>query len=132
MSEPGERSTPRTLPEKIDYLIRHVHPRDRKPYTHPEIAEATGLSTGLLSALRSGKNTNPTKDTLERLARFFGVSEAFFFTSSATSCAATSSPNPRPDVLAALVPQLDPAVVRLMLARRHTLRHQNGLNQQND
>jgi transcriptional regulator with XRE-family HTH domain len=79
VSEPGERSTPRTLPEKIDYLIRHVHPRDRKPYTHPEIAEATGLSTGLLSALRSGKNTNPTKDTLERLARFFGVPEAFFF-----------------------------------------------------
>ncbi|MBW4717289.1 helix-turn-helix domain-containing protein [Saccharothrix obliqua] len=70
---------PRTLPEKVDYLIRNVHPRGRKPYTHPEIAEQTGLSTGLLSALRSGKNQNPTKDTLERLARFFGVPEAFFF-----------------------------------------------------
>ncbi|RKT53604.1 helix-turn-helix domain-containing protein [Saccharothrix australiensis] len=75
--QPGP--VPRTLPEKVDYLIRNVHPRGRKPYTHPEIAEQTGLSTGLLSALRSGKNQNPTKDTLERLARFFGVPEAFFF-----------------------------------------------------
>jgi transcriptional regulator with XRE-family HTH domain len=33
----------------------------------------------LLSALRSGKNTNPTKDTVERLAGFFGVPVAFFF-----------------------------------------------------
>lgn len=81
MGEPDERpqQSARTLPEKIDYLIRQVHPRGRKPYTHPEISEATGLSTGLLSALRSGKNLNPTKDTLERLAKFFGVPEAFFF-----------------------------------------------------
>jgi transcriptional regulator with XRE-family HTH domain len=81
VSEPEKRRrlAPQTLPEKVDHLIRHVHPRGRKPYTHPEIAEATGLSTGLLSALRSGKNQNPTKDTLERLARFFGVPEAFFF-----------------------------------------------------
>jgi transcriptional regulator with XRE-family HTH domain len=71
--------TPRTLSEKIDYLFREVHPRDRKPFTHPEVATATGLSTGLLSALRSGKNGNPTKDTLERLAKFFGVPVAFFF-----------------------------------------------------
>ncbi|GAA0245229.1 helix-turn-helix domain-containing protein [Saccharothrix mutabilis subsp. mutabilis] len=70
---------PRSLAEKVDYLIRTVHPRDRKPFTHPEIATATGLSTGLLSALRSGKNTNPTKETLEKLARFFGVPVAYFF-----------------------------------------------------
>lgn len=70
---------PRTLREKVDYLIREVHPRGRGPYTHPEISQATGLSTGVLSALRSGKNANPTKDTLERLARFFGVPVAFFF-----------------------------------------------------
>ncbi|GAA3850824.1 helix-turn-helix domain-containing protein [Saccharothrix violaceirubra] len=70
---------PRTLAEKVDYLIRTVHPRDRKPFTHPEIAAATQLSTGLLSALRSGKNVNPTKETVERLARFFGVPVAYFF-----------------------------------------------------
>jgi transcriptional regulator with XRE-family HTH domain len=70
---------PRTLAEKVDYLFRHVHPRSRRPFTHPEVAAATGLSTGLLSALRSGKNTNPTKETLEHLAGFFGVPVAFFF-----------------------------------------------------
>ncbi|WP_086666788.1 helix-turn-helix domain-containing protein [Lentzea kentuckyensis] len=70
---------PRTLAEKVEYLFREVHPKGRKPFTHPEVSAATGLSTGLLSALRSGKNLNPTKDTLERLAGFFGVPVAFFF-----------------------------------------------------
>jgi transcriptional regulator with XRE-family HTH domain len=72
-------SAPRTLAEKVDHLFRHVHPRGRKPFTHPEVAAETGLSTGLLSALRSGKNTNPTKDTIEKLASFFGVPVAYFF-----------------------------------------------------
>jgi len=63
----------------VDYLFRHVHPHDPGPFTHPEVAAATGLSTGLLSTLRSGKNTNPTKETQERLAGFFGVPVAFFF-----------------------------------------------------
>jgi transcriptional regulator with XRE-family HTH domain len=75
----GASWTPRTLAEKVDYLFRHVHPRQRGPFTHPEVAAATGLSTGVLSALRSGRNLNPTKDTMERLARFFGVPVAFFF-----------------------------------------------------
>ncbi|WP_086661592.1 helix-turn-helix domain-containing protein [Lentzea kentuckyensis] len=70
---------PRTLAEKVDHLFREVRPRGRKPFTHPEVSAATGLSTGLLSALRSGKNTNPTKDTLERLAEFFGIPVAYFF-----------------------------------------------------
>ncbi|GIH10570.1 XRE family transcriptional regulator [Rhizocola hellebori] len=75
----GGGQTPQTLAEKVDFLFRHMHPRGRKPVTHPEVAQATGLSTGLLSALRSGKNINPTKDTIERLAHFFGVPSAFFF-----------------------------------------------------
>ncbi|MFL6140880.1 MAG: helix-turn-helix domain-containing protein [Labedaea sp.] len=81
MSEPHRETglAPRTLRDKVDYLFRQVHPSGRKPFTHPEVAAATGLSTGLLSALRSGKNANPTKDTLERLAKFFGVPVAFFF-----------------------------------------------------
>jgi len=70
---------PDTLAAKVDYLFRQIHPRGRKSFTHPEVAAATGLSTGLLSALRSGKNTNPTKETIERLAKFFGVPVAYFF-----------------------------------------------------
>ena len=73
------RRPPQTLAEKLDYLFREVHPRGRRSFTHPEVATATGLSTGVLSALRSGKNSNPTKDTLEKLAAFFGVPVAYFF-----------------------------------------------------
>ncbi|MEU3648671.1 helix-turn-helix domain-containing protein [Lentzea sp. NPDC034063] len=72
-------AAPRTLAEKVDHLFREVRPSGRKPFTHPEVSVATGLSTGLLSALRSGKNTNPTKDTLQRLADFFGIPVAYFF-----------------------------------------------------
>lgn len=70
---------PRTLAEKIDYLFTTVHPKGRGPYTNQEVHEATGISLGLLSTLRSGKATNPTKDKLERLSRFFGVTPAYFF-----------------------------------------------------
>ncbi|WP_433652043.1 helix-turn-helix domain-containing protein [Micromonospora zamorensis] len=82
MTEPEARAgshPPRGLAEKVDHLFRHVHPAGRRPFTHPEVAAAVGLSTGLLSALRTGKNTNPTKDTLERLASFFGVPVTYFF-----------------------------------------------------
>jgi transcriptional regulator with XRE-family HTH domain len=82
VAEPVEDASaqpPQTLAAKVDYLFRQVHPGGRRPFTHPEVSAATGLSTGLLSALRTGKNTNPTKDTLERLAGFFGVPVAFFF-----------------------------------------------------
>jgi transcriptional regulator with XRE-family HTH domain len=78
-SERPDTQLPSTFAEKVDYLFRHVHPRGRRPYTHPEVAAAAGLSTGVLSALRTGKNTNPTKDTLERLAGFFGVPVGYFF-----------------------------------------------------
>jgi transcriptional regulator with XRE-family HTH domain len=73
------------LAEKIDHLFREVHPSGRKSFTHPEVSAATGLSTGLLSALRSGKNINPTKDTLERLAGFFGIPVAYFFDDQTTA-----------------------------------------------
>lgn len=68
-----------TLAGKLNYLFRTAHPKGRGPYTHQEVHAATTISPALLSALRSGKATNPTKDTLERLARFFGVAPAYFF-----------------------------------------------------
>lgn len=70
---------PNTLADKLNYLFSTAHPKDRGPYTHQEVQAATAVSPSLLSALRSGKATNPTKDTLQRLARFFGVDPAYFF-----------------------------------------------------
>ncbi|MCM6774044.1 helix-turn-helix domain-containing protein [Nocardia sp. CDC159] len=67
-----------SLSEKINYLFETVHPKDRGPWSHPEVHRMTGISIGTLSELRNGKNTNPTKQTMEKLARFFGVDAAYF------------------------------------------------------
>jgi transcriptional regulator with XRE-family HTH domain len=68
-----------SLADKLNYLFSTAHPKDRGPYTHQEVQAATTVSSSLLSALRSGKATNPTKETLQRLANFFGVEPAYFF-----------------------------------------------------
>lgn len=73
------------LREKINYLFETVHPRGRGPWSHPEVHRATGISTATLSALRSGKNTNPTMETLQKLADFFHVDPAFFFDTAASA-----------------------------------------------
>lgn len=67
------------LSEKINYLFQTVQPRNRGPWSHPEVHRATGISIGTLSELRTGKKTNPTMETLQKLAKFFGVDPAYFF-----------------------------------------------------
>lgn len=73
------------LAEKIDLLFRTVHPANRGPYSLQEAAEGIEQITGekvshnTLWKLRTGKSDNPTKRVLEGLARFFGVSPAYFF-----------------------------------------------------
>jgi len=64
--------------ERLEHLIRHVHPAGRGPYSDAEISEwiaAQGghLSRTALGKLRSGKQANPTLATLTALAGFFGV-----------------------------------------------------------
>ncbi|MEV0759436.1 XRE family transcriptional regulator [Nocardia sp. NPDC050435] len=71
--------TGRFLAERVDYLFRTIHPRGRGPYSHPEVHRATGISIGALSELRTGKKSNPTRDTLQKLAGFFGVNPEIFF-----------------------------------------------------
>jgi transcriptional regulator with XRE-family HTH domain len=77
---------PRTLAEKLDYLFKTVHPRGRGEYTYREAAaviEEQGggptISASYIHQLRTGAKDNPTKRHLEGLARFFGVSPAYFF-----------------------------------------------------
>ncbi|RDI64989.1 helix-turn-helix domain-containing protein [Nocardia pseudobrasiliensis] len=65
--------------DKLNYLFETVHPKDRGPWSHPEVHRATGVAISTLSDLRTGKNANPTLETLQRLARFFGVDPAYFF-----------------------------------------------------
>ncbi|GGM61091.1 XRE family transcriptional regulator [Longimycelium tulufanense] len=75
----------RTLAQKLDHLLRVVHPAGRGPYTHEEVAQAIKarggptISAAYLWQLRKGLRDNPTKNHLEALAGFFGVPVAYFF-----------------------------------------------------
>ncbi|MBC3189520.1 transcriptional regulator [Pseudonocardia sp. C8] len=68
--------------DKLDHLARTVHPEGRGPYTLDETvagirALGGSVSRANLNALRLGRGTNPSKSTLEAIARFYRVSPAY-------------------------------------------------------
>nr|WP_206442222.1 helix-turn-helix transcriptional regulator [Streptomyces boncukensis] len=70
---------------RLDDLFRTVRPQGRH-WTNAEVAaELKEINPDLrvggvyLSQLRTGKRANPSPDLLAALARFFGVSVAYFF-----------------------------------------------------
>ncbi len=76
----------RLLANRVDYLFRTVHPKDRGPYTPAEVAKAVNEAAGerVISStyvwqLRTGRRDNPTQKHLSALATFFGVSPNYFF-----------------------------------------------------
>ncbi|MFD7711345.1 helix-turn-helix domain-containing protein [Streptomyces sp. NPDC059786] len=82
MSETDDRPV---LAVRLDDLFRTVRPKGRH-WTNAEVAEELKrtnpeLKVGgvYLSQLRTGKRSNPSPDLLAALARFFGVSVAYFF-----------------------------------------------------
>ncbi|MFJ2609953.1 helix-turn-helix domain-containing protein [Streptomyces sp. NPDC087425] len=87
MSGSGPASSRRTIAQRLDYLIGAIHPKGRGPFTYHEIAElirertdegSPTVSHGTVQAIRTGKVTNPSVDSLRALADFFGVSVAYF------------------------------------------------------
>ncbi|MBO0804667.1 MAG: transcriptional regulator [Nocardiopsaceae bacterium] len=81
-----ERAARGLVAERLDYLFRTVVPEGGKPYTHAEVAGAINAAAGERLAsttyvwqLRTGHSDNPTYKVLVGLARFFGVSPAYFF-----------------------------------------------------
>jgi transcriptional regulator with XRE-family HTH domain len=85
MAEGGDPRD-RLLADRLDHLFRTVHPKDRGPYTHAEVAAAVNTAAGdnVISAtyvwqLRTGRRDNPTRRHLSALAAFFGVSPMYFF-----------------------------------------------------
>lgn len=84
MSE-GPPKEPLSLAQKIDHLFLTVHPKNRGPYSHEEVASAIkksggpAISASYIWQLRTGAKDNPTKKHLEALSGFFGVSPAYFF-----------------------------------------------------
>lgn len=74
-----------SLADRLNRIVATVHPADRGPYTNEEIVNgirASGgpsLSVPYLNHLRRGRRDNPTKTTLEGIARFFQVPVAYLF-----------------------------------------------------
>ncbi|MEQ3552857.1 helix-turn-helix transcriptional regulator [Pseudonocardia nematodicida] len=78
MPERGARAPSRSLADKLNYLVSVAHPQERASYTLDElvagIRESGGsVSRATLNSIRLGRNTNPSKATLEDIARFFEV-----------------------------------------------------------
>jgi transcriptional regulator with XRE-family HTH domain len=75
----------RTLAQKLDHLFEAATPKDQKAPSHEDVATAINIAAGeraisgtYIWQLRTGRKTNPTKKHLEALARYFGVSPAYF------------------------------------------------------
>jgi transcriptional regulator with XRE-family HTH domain len=81
----SERKEPRTLAEKVNWLIEHAHPAGRGPYSNAEIVALIEKVTGeqfshtTIWKLRNGQSTNPQMRLIEALAHTFGVPPAYFF-----------------------------------------------------
>jgi ESX-1-secreted protein regulator len=79
------------LAQRLDYLFRTIHPKDRGPYTPAEVADAINAAAGgrVVSAtylwlLRTGERDNPTLRHLTAIANFFGVPPVYFLPDTGT------------------------------------------------
>jgi transcriptional regulator with XRE-family HTH domain len=84
MAGEAGRPKPGSLADRLNHLFETVHPAGRGPYSNEEVARAVreqggDISRAYLSYLRNGERTNPTMQHLQVLARFFGVTPAYFF-----------------------------------------------------
>jgi len=75
---------PGSLADRLNCLFETIRPPGRAPYSNEEVARAVreeggDISRAYLSYLRNGERTNPTFQHLQALARFFGVTPAYFF-----------------------------------------------------
>ncbi|GAA1288106.1 helix-turn-helix transcriptional regulator [Saccharothrix xinjiangensis] len=75
----------RPLTEQLRRLFESVRPKGRT-WTNQEVADelkvinpSLRVSGSYLSSLRTGKRTNPSTELLTALAKFFGISPAYFF-----------------------------------------------------
>src|SRR5580698_9634093 len=82
---PSGDEAPRTLGEKVNWLIEKAQPAGRGPLSNQDVsflvARATGeeISPTTILKLRKGQSTNPQMRVIGALARTFGVPPAFFF-----------------------------------------------------
>ena len=79
------RPAPRTLADKVNWLIEQAHPAGRGPLSNAEVCfqihKVTGeqIATTTIWKLRNGQQKNPQLRVIQALATTFGVEPAFFF-----------------------------------------------------
>jgi transcriptional regulator with XRE-family HTH domain len=59
---------------------------EQRPYMLKEVSEATGISVGTLSQLRTGRIENPQLNTLREICHFFDVPLRYFETRTMDEC----------------------------------------------
>jgi transcriptional regulator with XRE-family HTH domain len=71
----------KTVAELVDDLFRTRRRSDGREYTYMDVAVKLNgaVEPSHLSKIRNGKITNPGRDTLLALCRFFEVSPTYFF-----------------------------------------------------
>jgi transcriptional regulator with XRE-family HTH domain len=83
--DPTAQDAPRTLAEKVEWLIDRAHPAGRGAYSNAEVVTLIEKATGeqfshtTIWKLRNGQAANPQMRLIDALARTFGVPPAFFF-----------------------------------------------------
>ena len=85
------------LADQLNILFATVRAADEREYTIQEVSNATGISIGAVSQLRTGKITNPQLNTLRALCQFFGVPLRYFDTRSAEECYALLVEDSQPE-----------------------------------
>lgn len=67
-----------TIARRLNRLFEIVQPRgEERQYSNSEVAAATGVSGTYIGYLRRGVRDNPSVDTVQALARFFGVRPSY-------------------------------------------------------
>jgi transcriptional regulator with XRE-family HTH domain len=72
-----------SLADRLSHLLEAGNPAGRS-YTLAEVAagieqQGVSISTGYIGMLKKGDRTNPTKEHIQALARFFRVPVSYFF-----------------------------------------------------
>jgi transcriptional regulator with XRE-family HTH domain len=62
-----------TTQQLINLLFTQTTKPDGRSFQSNEVAEATGISTSLISALRTGRRANPSLETIRQLLDFFNT-----------------------------------------------------------
>ena len=82
MGAPGKHEAQaQFIGAKVDYLFRTITRPNGKPYTYQQVAAGTGLNFSYLRKLRVGKIASPSREVLERLTAFFGITPDYWFRS---------------------------------------------------